>query len=247
MKTLGIDLSADPKKTAACLIDWDTARVTMLDRPTPDEALIAAMADVDRTAIDVPLGWPDGFVKALATHHVGAGWPPASSPPPHDREPLRFRRTDRVAREAGSAPLSVSTDRLGVAAMRGARLQHLLAEAGTPVDRSGATGPLVEVYPAAALRAWGLAATGYKRKENLPALGQLRSALLPRCGTLSASAESCLADCDDDELDAFVCAVMARAAVLDLTTGPEADDLETARREGWIHLPTTDIESIVRQ
>ena len=51
----------------------------------------------------------------------------------------------------------MSTDRIGVAAMRGARLQHLLDAAGVPVDRSGVTGRIVEAYPAAALQAWGLA------------------------------------------------------------------------------------------
>jgi hypothetical protein len=53
----------------------------------------------------------------------------------------------------GQLPLSVSTDRIAYPAMRIARL--LGAVAGEPVDRTGA-GRIVEGYPAAALRVWGL-------------------------------------------------------------------------------------------
>ena len=41
----------------------------------------------------------------------------------------------------------------------------------------------------------------------------------------------------DDALDAVVCALMARAAHLRLTTGPPDHLSARAATEGWIHLP----------
>jgi predicted RNase H-like nuclease len=50
--------------------------------------------------------------------------------------------------------------------------------------------------------------------------------------------------CEDDAVDAFVCALVARVVALaDGSTGPEvvgdydAAQLDTVRTEGWIHLP----------
>jgi predicted nuclease with RNAse H fold len=155
VKTLGIDLSADPSRTGACTIDWSSGTVSFVGPPATDGELVAAAASSDMTAIDVPLGWPDGFVSAVVAHHHGEGWPPAAVVPPADRVPLRYRLTDRVVMAGGGRPLSVSSDLIGVAAMRGARLQHLLVAARVPVDRSGVTGRVVEAYPAAALRVCG--------------------------------------------------------------------------------------------
>jgi hypothetical protein len=43
---------------------------------------------------------------------------------------------------------------------------------------------------------------------------------------------------EDDYLDAFVCALVARAVELGATHSPEMDDeIEHAAIEGWIHLP----------
>src|SRR5262245_6136014 len=121
MKTLGIDLSADPAKTGACEVDWHAGTVVLLPRPTGDEDLVEAARTADLIAIDVPLGWPDHFIDALVEHREQTGWPPLATPPPSDRQPLRFRRTDTLLQSRGFLPLSVSSDRIGVAAMRGAR------------------------------------------------------------------------------------------------------------------------------
>jgi hypothetical protein len=56
--------------------------------------------------------------------------------------------------------------------MRAAGLLAALDDAGQPVDRSGG-GLLVEVYPAAALRVWGLASRAYKGSRNRSALRML--------------------------------------------------------------------------
>lgn len=245
MRTLGIDLSANPAKTGACFIDWDAGTVEFLDRPSADETLVEAIAGADITGIDIPLGWPDCFIDAISAHHRLDPWPPADAEPPSDREPLRFRVTDLVTRAGGAQPLSVSTDRIGVAAMRGARLQHLLREAGIAVDRSGTSGKLAEVYPAAALRHWALTHSGYKGKGNTAVCQELVSQLVEACGTLANAVARCLDGCDDDELDALICAIVARAVLLGQTTSPSLEQLDVARREGWIHVPLVSIEHIL--
>jgi predicted nuclease with RNAse H fold len=245
MRTLGIDLSADPRKTAACTIDWDTHEVRLLSRPASDEVLVEALGKVDVSGIDVPLGWPDDFIDALLSHRDRVGWPPAPHQPPGDREALRFRTTDLFVRQAGALPLSVSTDRIGVAAMRGARIQHLATTSGIVIDRSGLTGRAIEAYPAAALRAWGLASSGYKRPPNAEVLKDLVGAFARRCGPLTRAVEGVLNGCDDDDFDALVCAVVARASLRGMTTPPDSTQLASAQREGWIHVPTASIEEII--
>lgn len=245
MMTLGVDLSANPAKTAACRVDWAAGTVELLRRPLMDDQLVEAVAAADLTGIDVPLGWPDAFVDAMVAHRDGGGWPTVTVEPPADRQPLRFRLTDLVAQQGGANPLSVSTERIGVAALRGARLQHLLGEIGVVVDRSGLSGQVIEAYPAGALRAWGLPHAGYKGSRNSQARQVLAESLSRRCGHLSSQVSACLEGCDDDDLDAVICAVIARAAVLGYTRPPAADQIDAAKREGWIHIPTASIEIVM--
>lgn len=241
MRTLGIDFAAEPKNTACCVIDWDATTVQMLRRPLADDELVASIADVDVAAIDVPLGWPEAFVRAIAEHHAGGLWPVE-----HDgREELRLRTTDRFIRQHGANPLSVSSDRIGAAAMRAGRLQRLLAEAGVEVDRSGVSGRVVEVYPAAALRVWGFRSNGYKGKSKRAVVTDLCTTVLARFGAIGVAASEVLHGCDDDEFDAFICAVLARAARTGHTIAPSADQLAAARREGWIHLPSGPLEALL--
>jgi hypothetical protein len=44
---------------------------------------------------------------------------------------------------------------------------------------------------------------------------------------------------NDHELDALVCAVVARMARTGRTHEISEEHLETARREGWIHVPVS--------
>ena len=73
------------------------------------------------------------------------------------RESLRHRTTDLFVRslDLGSTPLSVSSDLIGVVAMRGAWLQSAWAQRWGRLEPRDGSGRLVETYPAAALRAWG--------------------------------------------------------------------------------------------
>lgn len=244
VRTLGIDLSANESKTGACEIDWPAGTVRFLRRPVRDDVLVRHMAEVHMSAVHVPLGWPDAFVDAVVAHREGRPWPVMDTAPPLDRLPLRFRLTDVLLMATGARPLSASTDRHGVSVMRGARLQHLAREAGVPIDRSGTAGQVAETYPAEALRAWGMKSSGYKG-DNTKALHDLAMQLASRMGPMARSAAASLDGADDDDVDAFVCAVVARAVLLGKTTRPEPDQLAVAQREGWIHVPTASLEDVV--
>jgi hypothetical protein len=162
-----------------------------------------------------------------------------------DRTMLRFRRTDLDLMTRGSRPLSVSTDRLGVTALRCGLLQSLWSTeiwSGVAPPRDG-SGPLVEVYPAAALRAWGLPAAGYKKDSAVRALilGAISDQL---DGWLDVSAveSRCLAS--DHALDALLCALVAFASATAATEAPPAAERVHALREGWIHVPTCDLDAL---
>jgi predicted nuclease with RNAse H fold len=238
MITLGIDLASQPKGTAACAIEWGAGRARVLDVACgqDDETLVARIARADKVGMDVPFGWPDAFVQAVAAFHAGDPWPDASV------TALRYRETDRVvAARTGHWPLSVSTDLIGVPTFRAARLLARLTAQGRPVDRSGA-GHLVETYPAAALRLWGFTSTGYKRRDGRPSLQALLNRLEERTAhwlDLGVAARRLCRD-SDDALDAVVAALVARAAALGLCEGPPAALAAVASREGWIHLPDGD-------
>jgi hypothetical protein len=101
---------------------------------------------------------------------------------------------------------------------------------------------VVETYPAAALRIWGFAATGYKRRDGRPGLLALLRGLEARTRgwlDLGAAARRLCRD-SDDALDAVVAALVARAAALGLCEGPPARLAGPAGREGWIALPAAD-------
>ena len=167
MITAGVDLSSQTAHTASCIIEWSgrSATVTDLKVDVDDRAISALVQSVDKLGIDVPLGWPLAFAEAVAQHSRQGSWPVDYT---HgDALAYRYRRTDLWVWKAlrTSPPLSVSTDRIAIPAMRAAAVFSRLAEQ-VALDGSGV---VVEVYPAAALRRWGFTWRGYKRKEQADA------------------------------------------------------------------------------
>lgn len=247
VRTAGIDLAAQAANTGVCVVDWDRRALDLLavNKPDdPDGDLVAVICDpgVVRTGIDTPLGWPDQFVNAVVAHHTGSGWPTSGD---SSRRGLRLRHTDEmVAATTGRHPMSVSADRIAVAAMRGADLQRRVAErlGVRAVDRSGVTGRIAEVYPAAALARWGLPASGYKGGGNaaVTARRHLLTGVAKRSGLTLRRHERALAINSDHVLDALVCAVVARAVIDGGTASPGRRTRAQARREGWIHVPDPD-------
>lgn len=231
MVTIGVDVASQPKGTAAVTISWDAggAQVVDFQKPVTDEALEKILnSGADRIGLDVPLGWPDAFVQALGAHHRGDGWPEANTGSPYRRV------TDvEVRRLTCLMPLSVSADRLAYPAIRVAKI----LSSRSPVDRSGEH-QLVEVYPAAALKVWGLAWKKYKGIDGKVALGRLVGQLQLGTPWITRSEGAWRAAEDDDDIfDALVCALIARAKAVGLCHALSPADQLMAAREGWIAVP----------
>jgi predicted nuclease with RNAse H fold len=232
MQTLGIDLAADPKRTAAVIIDWsvESAPCTLVEGGD-DEALLEAMSQVDFVGIDAPIGWPTRFIEAVTDYSEGKRWPEG------DRSIFRYRLTDEVVRSRLKSinPLSVSSDLIAVTAMRCALLlARWEASSGEQVDRSGA-GKISEVYPAASLATWGYQHSGYKGTKNRETLMSLVRTVVAASG-VDASA---LMNWNDHIFDALVASLTMRMKASGHTLSPDADQLDQARIEGWIHIPSS--------
>jgi predicted nuclease with RNAse H fold len=239
--TLGIDLASQPKKTAGCLIAWtgDDASVSRLDLGLTDDDIIALAERADVVAIDAPFGWPQPFVDFVSgsqTAQEAAVWDATR------RDRLCFRRTDIHVRDfLGRPPLSVSSDKIAITAMRCAGLLERLAV----TDRSGADA-VVEVYPAVALQVWGFASMGYKIRT--PALRQPEGILAVLLGKVMAACPWLrlddttrqLGSISDDAFDALIAALVGRAVALGPTIPPPDEDAELAKTEGWIAVPRAD-------
>lgn len=239
MRTAGIDLAAEPTRTGVAVIRWGTDRavVERVGLGNTDTDLLAVIQEADKAGLDCPLGWPDGFVDFISAHHSCAAMNRATTFDRQWRRSLAYRMTDEVVRlSTGLIPLSVSTDRIGLTAMRAAVLLDQCVEAGIPVQRSG-KGRVVEVYPSASLSVWGLPHRGYKGAKNRSSLTELVAGLLRQCPWLDLAAFRELIEHADDAFDAVIAALSARAVALNRATTPTPDQLETAQREGWIALP----------
>jgi len=224
MITVGIDLSSSREGTAASVIEWKEAKVVVHSPALrcDDDQLDHLIDRADVVGIDAPFGWPKAFVEAVA------GWSEISWSS-DNRKRLRFRATDLFVRDTlGIWPLSVSTDRIALPAMRAnALLKRYQVE-----DRSG-DGRFYEVYPAATLKSWDLPHRRYKllasncRTARLEIFRELR-AMLRFLDIPDEYAST------SDALDALIASLTARLAFQKGTVEPQG---EHVRSEGWIHFP----------
>jgi predicted nuclease with RNAse H fold len=246
MRTVGVDLSAEPKKTAVAVVEWSRgeARISAVEVNQTDDDIAAACEHAHKVGIDCPLGWPEPFIDFVTAHRDRA---PLAAHDLAGRQDLAYRMTDLVLIEDKTGkPLSASTDRIGRAAMRAAGLLAALSR-DHDVDRAG-SGLVVEVYPAAALKHWGLTHRKYKEKkgteERKKLLKELRGSL-PAL-TFARAEDKAICQDSDDALDAVVCAVIARAVALGEATTPTHDQAERAKTEGWIAVPTGNLADLDR-
>jgi predicted nuclease with RNAse H fold len=237
-ETIGIDVAAQPQATGACCVVWQpsAAEITRAEAGVDDGRLLELLSsqEAQRIGVDVPLGWPTAFVGALARHHRGEPWGDLVDPP--KGKSLTHRATDRWVHDQPDLalwPLSVSTDRIAYSAMRMARLLGQLGH----TDRSGG-GRVVEVYPAAALKSWGLASRQYKRADGRVNLSLLLEQLRKAAPWLKADeAIWGKIEEDDNRFDALICALVARAVERNQCREIPPQLGATADVEGWIHVP----------
>lgn len=248
MKTLGVDLAAADKKTAAAVLDWgsDGATLTHLALDVADQDIVDLFGATDVTGIDCPVGWPDALIPFLTGHLASDAGPVLAHDGIAGRRLLAYRDTDRfVTAQTRLIPLSVSADRLAHPAMRCAVLQAKIAGPHGPQPKDG-SGRLAEVYPAASLKIWGLNGRGYKGRGGPESerRGQLLAELQALAPWLDLAGNEARLEGSDDLFDAVVAALAARAVARGLTLRPDAEHAAAARTEGWIHLPSCGLDEL---
>lgn len=243
----GVDLAAEPKGTAVATIDWqsDHAELVDLELGVDDKQIMDACASSVKVGIDCALGWPVDFIDFLNSHSnlVGLDSAPAFDGGSDLRRNLAHRETDRHVREVtGRWPLSVSTDRLGMTAIRCAGLLSKWQASGTPIDRTGA-GKIVEIYPGASLRLWGFDTAGYRSSETIRV--KLLADIKTQAPWLSLGAHEPLMLASCDAFDSVIAAFAARSAQLGRFNGPKESQLERAKIEGWVALPQGPLSALL--
>lgn len=232
--TAGVDLASQAQKTALCVLRWwpDRAEVVALRRGVPDAEILAAHNECASLAIDAPFGWPTLFAEFLRDHHRGQT--PALEWVEDTQRALRLRQTDVHVWQTDfpRPPLSVSADSIAMPAMRCA---GLLRSMGIQ-ERDGSQG-VFEVYPALALHRWIGASSGYKGKKGAAKRHEMVEKFQRKVPWLELP-QACRDD--DDQFDALVAAVIAKACTSGLVDPIPAELREAARREGWIACPAHD-------
>lgn len=232
---VGVDLAADPARTGLAILRAEGEHLVVEDvrLGAMDSAIVTAVSRADKAGIDVPFGWPRSFVEHVVAHSSGA-LPLQADSGPGWRRSMAMRRTDLVVRERfGLVPLSVSTDRIAYPALRWSVIETLLRDAGIDCPRDG-SGSVCEVYPAAALRSWGLPFRGYKRADGR----EVREGVVEKLGGVvdwNGFRGACVDS--DDALDAVISAIVAGEVLAERTLAPGPEDQELALSEGWIHVP----------
>ncbi|MFE2656323.1 MULTISPECIES: DUF429 domain-containing protein [unclassified Brevibacterium] len=238
MKYGGVDLAADPKRTALAVINDDNGLVIDdLVVGINDDAVVDVVMSTEKVGLDVPLGWPDPFVQLVSDHaHRTLTAPPTTGP--EWRRTMAMRATDLAVRErTGKVPLSVSTDRIAYPALRWAGIDARLRADGVDVSRDG-SGRICEVYPGAALHCWSLPSSGYKGRDRSAERVSLVEALAQIFDGIAWNGSETLCAADDNALDAVVSALLARAVARGEATPPPVQLLDRVSREGWIWLPS---------
>lgn len=179
-------------------------------------------------ALDAPLGWPAALGPYLVQHQAGA---PLSIDPN-----LLFRReTDRVIRqEAGKQSLDVGAVRIARTALAALDLiQSLRINLNKPINllfeppKCNEIG-VIEVYPAATLKLYGLQRVGYKKAA---AQSVRREIIADLRKMIELPAEQNLLEDDVDTLDAVLCVLAGVDFLKGEVIFPE--EMTLARKEGW--------------
>lgn len=257
LRIAGVDLAAAPERTGWAVLELSAlpapgcptarGRVVEAGLGLADEALLDLLTSASLTGVDAPFGWPRAFTGLMA----GSQSPPPEALGPGGaawRRAVTLRRTDRLVTErTGQRPLSVAADMIAHPALRWAAVAAEARRRGVPISPEGPVAQAAracEVYPAGALRVWGLPHRGYKRSAR-QAAASVRAAILAglmkRHPGLDIGSHAIQCQRSDDVLDALLSALVA-ACVAGGAARPPAHgaELDDARSEGWIWLPETD-------
>jgi predicted nuclease with RNAse H fold len=241
VRTFGVDLASRDSLTAGSVVEWDPEpSVVEVRLPLSDDAIVGLATGPKTvvTAIDAPFGWPRDFAAAVHGYDAGGPFQVDGS--------LWLRETDRrIVSTTGRRPLSVYSDRIAYPAVRAARLLTRLG-GDVPAARDGRDN-VIEVYPAAAMIAWGIAPGRYKRPDALKArvaLLESFEALLPG---LDVQGHHDVLVATDHAIDALVAALVGRAFSLGQVAAIPTSVREAASVEGWIWVPDRPLGALVAE
>lgn len=244
MRCAGVDLAAELRNTAVCVLEMhgDYLNVVDLSVGVADETILHVIENVQHTGVDVPVGWPAPFASFIADHALGTLAVPATTGSQWRRS-LAMRATDLYVREhVGLSPLSVSTNLLAYPAFRWAGLEAALRDRGHPVSRDG-SGRIAEIYPAAALKCWGLPHNGYKGSQRAARREYILDGVLRNFPALNITGFAALAVGSDHALDALLAALMAHLKSQGGAVAPPPQYQRLAQQEGWIWFPSRPVIS----
>ena len=244
MITVGVDLASQSASTALAVVDWSLAapRVARVEVGVDDELIVESARDANIVAIASPFSWPDAFFEFIKAHREGELADPREVATTSGRDHIMYRLTERRVREfLGVKLIPVTANMQAATALRCAGLLARLRDERHSVGRDG-LGNIVEVHPPASLHSWGLAETGYKTKSV--ARTKILEQIARRLPLDLGKYRSLCAD-NDDALDALLAALTGRAVAMGNWVKPVSEEeVEHARTEGWICLPTGTIENL---
>lgn len=248
MFLIGVDYSTDPKKVglAGGRLNGDSLEVEFAECPGTHadvEKQIVAWINQEKKnggvliAIDAPLGWPKSLSKHLCRHKAGRA---LSAPAGR----MFMRETDLCVREEiGQKPLEVGADKIARTAHKALSfLDNLRNKTGHKIPLAWKPGcvkvvSVIEVYPAATLKARGFPFEGYKNSEHAE---NVRAKIIERLESEMALHENVKDETrgNDDVLDAVVCVLAAKdfAEYDSRVISPEEAGVgrKRAKKEGWI-------------
>ncbi len=236
---IGVDCATQAKNVGLARGRFVGGRLTVAEvfRSTSHaqlvETILAWLRAPALLAFDAPLGWPAALGDALAQHRAGAPLELAGELDPFTR------LTDRLTwKRNGQRPLDVGADRIARTAHAALTMAaRVRAGSGLEIPLAWAPGDakvaMIEVYPAATLRARGLDPRGYKGPD--PDKRARRAELLAsvRAELKLELADAILLD-SDHALDAALCLLAAADFLRGDALAPTPEQRELARREGWI-------------
>ncbi len=233
---IGVDVATKDAKTGLALATADGVRLREVRIPGRGQPVRSILEEwltgsggAVLIAIDAPLGWPVPLAASLKSHAAGE----ALKKPADD---LFRRATDKfIKREVKKKPLEVGAALIARTAHAALRLLGDLRtqlRAAIPLvwDPADVTEhAVIEVYPAATLKAHGIRDTRYKKKNREHRL-EIVEALRKKIDIPAGVAKELSGN--PDLLDAAVCVLAARDFVTGRAMPPP--DRRLAEREGWI-------------
>lgn len=184
-------------------------------------------------AIDAPLGWPSSLSRSLSHHRPGAKIDAVS-------EEFFRRKTDRIVEaEVGIRPLEVAASwiaRTAYSALESLAAIRARCTCDLPTilsSKASFSKGVIEVYPAATLRAHQLPHQKYKDNGNREVREKILDGLLSRI-ELSREVDRETLLTSHHILDAAVCALAAHDFLSGFVRKPNDSEVELARIEGWI-------------